>query len=46
MKDKSAQQDKDVPEEPTLKTAGPGGEITAGLFIVFLKLCGMLLSVR
>lgn len=41
MKDKSAQQEKDVPEEPTLKTAGPGGEITAGLFIVFLKLCGM-----
>lgn len=33
MKDKSAQQDKDVPEEPTLKTAGPGGEITAGFLL-------------
>ena len=41
MRDKSAQRDKDVPEEPTLKTAGPGGEITAGLFTVFPKLCCM-----
>ncbi|KAK4777608.1 hypothetical protein SAY87_017795 [Trapa incisa] len=29
-KDKSSQQDKDGQEESTLKTAGPGGEITAG----------------
>ncbi|KAK4757491.1 hypothetical protein SAY87_018792 [Trapa incisa] len=29
-KDKSSQQDKDAQEESTLKTAGPGGEITAG----------------
>lgn len=31
MKDKSSPQDKDVQEGSTLKTAGPGGEITAGL---------------
>ncbi|KAK4769581.1 hypothetical protein SAY86_027731 [Trapa natans] len=32
-KDKSSQQDKDVQEESTLKTAGPGGEITAGFLL-------------
>lgn len=32
MKEKSGQQDKDVQEGSVLKTAGPGGEITAGLF--------------
>ncbi|OWM79305.1 hypothetical protein CDL15_Pgr003478 [Punica granatum] len=33
MKDKSSQQDKDAQEESTLKTAGPGGEITAGFLL-------------
>jgi len=33
MKDKPGQQDKDVPEGPVLKTAGPEGEITAGLVL-------------
>lgn len=32
MKEKSGQQDKDVQEGSALKTAGPGGEITAGLY--------------
>jgi len=31
MKDKSNQQDKDAQEGSALKTAGPGGEITAGV---------------
>lgn len=39
MKDKSGQPDKDVPESSTtLKTAGPGGEITAGLCTNILNL--------
>lgn len=33
MKDKSSPQDKDVQEGSTLKTAGPGGEITAGFLL-------------
>ncbi|XP_021891586.1 dynamin-2B-like [Carica papaya] len=33
MKDKSSKQDKDAPEGPALKTAGPGGEITAGYLL-------------
>ncbi|KAM7478711.1 hypothetical protein LguiA_026924 [Lonicera macranthoides] len=33
MKDKPGQQDKDVPEGPVLKTAGPEGEITAGFLL-------------
>ncbi|XAR49308.1 Dynamin GTPase [Bertholletia excelsa] len=33
MKDKSGQQDKDVQEESSLKTAGPEGEITAGFLM-------------
>ncbi|KAK9213859.1 hypothetical protein WN944_005844 [Citrus x changshan-huyou] len=33
MKDKSSSQDKDVQEGSTLKTAGPGGEITAGFLL-------------
>nr|GMD86029.1 dynamin-2A-like [Ipomoea batatas] len=33
MKDKPTQQDKDVPEGPVLKTAGPEGEITAGFLL-------------
>ncbi|KAK9286770.1 hypothetical protein L1049_015174 [Liquidambar formosana] len=33
MKDKSSQQDKDVQEGSSLKTAGPGGEITAGFLL-------------
>jgi len=32
LKEKSNQQDKDAPEGSALKTAGPGGEITAGLY--------------
>jgi hypothetical protein len=37
MKDKSSQQEKDVQEGSALKTAGPGGEITAGLSIISLN---------
>ncbi|XP_011028393.1 PREDICTED: dynamin-2A [Populus euphratica] len=33
MKDKSNQQDKDAQEGSALKTAGPGGEITAGFLL-------------
>ncbi|XVF23131.1 hypothetical protein REPUB_Repub13aG0011400 [Reevesia pubescens] len=33
MKDKSSKQEKDVQEGPALKTAGPGGEITAGFLL-------------
>ncbi|KAF3439322.1 hypothetical protein FNV43_RR17599 [Rhamnella rubrinervis] len=33
MKEKSGQQDKDVQEGSALKTAGPGGEITAGFLM-------------
>ncbi|XP_034702714.1 dynamin-2A [Vitis riparia] len=33
MKDKSSQQDKEGQEGPALKTAGPGGEITAGFLL-------------
>ncbi|XP_059445820.1 dynamin-2A-like [Corylus avellana] len=33
MKDKSSQQEKDVQEGSALKTAGPGGEITAGFLL-------------
>ncbi|KAB5563640.1 hypothetical protein DKX38_003694 [Salix brachista] len=33
MKEKSNQQDKDAPEGSALKTAGPGGEITAGFLL-------------
>ncbi|KAL9448623.1 hypothetical protein AB3S75_015996 [Citrus x aurantiifolia] len=33
MKDKTSPQDKDVQEGSTLKTAGPGGEITAGFLL-------------
>jgi hypothetical protein len=38
MKDKSSQQEKDVQEGSALKTAGPGGEITAGLSIISLNI--------
>lgn len=40
MKDKSSQQDKDTKEGSALQTAGPGGEITAGLLtdLIFKKL--------
>lgn len=37
MKEKSGQQEKDVQEGSALKTAGPGGEITAGMSIISLK---------
>ncbi|GMI93198.1 Dynamin related protein 2B, dynamin-like 3 [Hibiscus trionum] len=33
LKDKLSKKDKDVPEGPALKTAGPGGEITAGFLL-------------
>ena len=36
MKDKSGQQDKDTQEGPSLKTAGPDGEITAGFYILIM----------
>lgn len=38
MKDKSSQQEKDVQEGSALKSAGPGGEITAGLSIISLNI--------
>jgi hypothetical protein len=38
MKEKSSQQEKDVQEGSALKTAGPGGEITAGLSIISLNI--------
>ena len=41
MKDKSNQQDTDAQEGSALKTAGPGGEITAGLYTNFFILIVM-----
>lgn len=43
MKDKPTQQDKDVPEGPVLKTAGPEGEITAGPSIIPLPVFEILI---
>lgn len=37
MKEKSGQQEKDVQEGSALKTAGPAGEIIAGMSIISMK---------
>lgn len=42
MKDKFSKEEKEVPEASGLKTAGPEGEITAGLLAtLFLTTCGV-----
>ena len=37
MKEKSGQQEKDVQQGSVLKTAGPAGEIIAGMSIISMK---------